>query len=164
MESRRREIEAANEAARRENPKKTEENLSREGKLQFPHISPSLYWESGKEVTVVHIHWGSFTDDEIASYLRKWIRANRPSHIPAPNGQGKKLRDWRVALNRLGIMRALRAITFADRRFPAVFKDRGEKHCCAARKLAGEKFSELLSFLPKGEKPLSWMTKGRRSK
>jgi hypothetical protein len=164
VESHRREIHEANATVRRKNPKKTEEALLREGKLQFPTIAPSLYSGSGKEMTVVGIHWGSFTDDEIASYFRKWVRANRPSHIPAPNDQGKKLNDWRVALNRLGIMRALHVFTFADKRFPEAFKERGEKHCYTARKLALEKFAELLPFLPKEEKPIRCVTKGRRSK
>ena len=162
--ARRRENDAANERARRKNPKKSEETLCREGKLHFPTIQPSLYWEGGKEVTIVGIRWGSFTDDEIANYFRKWVKLNRPAHISAPNDQGRKLKDWRVALNRLGTMRALHAYTFADHRFPKAFKDRGEKHCYAARKLALKKFRELFPFLDKGDRPLRWATKGGRSR
>jgi hypothetical protein len=162
--SRRTEIDAANDAVRRENPKKSEEALCREGKLKFETINPSLYWESGREVTVVAINWGAFTDDEIATYFRKWIQANRPAHISAPNGQGRKLSDWRVALNRLGTMRSLHAFTFADKRFPRRFKEQGEKHCYAARRLALKKFRDLFPFLPPEETPLSWLTKGNRSK
>jgi hypothetical protein len=163
IEARQREIAAANERVRRENPKAGDEALCREGKLQFEMIQPSLCWPSGTEVTVVRIQWASFTDDEIANYFRKWVKANRPANIPAPNAQGRKLRDWRVALNRLGTMRALHAHTFADYRFPRAFKDRGEKHCYAARKLALKKFCELFPYLPEGEKPINWATKGRRS-
>ena len=161
--ARRREADAANDRVRRANPGKTEEALCREGKLQFPDIQPSLYWAGRGEVTVVSIQWATFTDDAIASYLRKWVKANRPTHLPAPDGKGKKLSDWRVALNRLGIMRALHAHTFADHRFPVALKDRGEKHCYTARKAAVARFHELFPFLPKEAKPLSWQTKGGRS-
>ena len=164
VSARRRERDAANACVRRANPGKKEEALCREGKLQFPDIQPSLYWAGGSEVTVVSIQWASFTDDDIATYLRKWVKANRPPHLPAPDGKGKKLRDWRVALNRLGIMRALHAYTFADHRFPAALKDRGEKHCYTARKAAVARFHELFPFLPKEAKPLSWRTKGGRSR
>jgi hypothetical protein len=162
--ARRREIDMENVHVRRANPNKTEESLCREGKIQFPVIQPSLFWEGGREVTVVSIHWGDFTDDEIANYLRKWIKLNRPKDITAPDRKGKKLSDWRVALNRLGIMRALHAYTFADNRFPAAFKERGEKFCYFARKSALVKFHELFPFHPKTEKPINWQTKGRRCK
>jgi hypothetical protein len=163
VEAQRREVEAANDKVRRENPKKSEEALCREGKLRFPTVPPSAYWAGGKEVTVVGIEWGRFTDDQIASYFRKWVRVNRPARYRAPNAQGRKLNDWRVALDRLGTMRVLHAHSFADHRFPKAFKERGEKHCYAARRLALRKFCDLFPFLPKDEKPLSWATKGGRS-
>jgi len=120
-------------------------------------------WSSGAERTVISIQWAQFTDDEIAGYFRKWVKANRPKDIPAPDGKGKKLNDWCVALNRLGVMRVLDTLTFADNRFPGPLKDRGEKHCYAARKLAFKRFRELFPFLPKRDKPLSWPTRGGRS-
>jgi hypothetical protein len=163
VSSQRRERDSAHQRVRRENSKKSEEQLCREGRLLFPDIRPSLFWAGGSEVTVVQIHWASFTDDEIASYFRKWAKANRPQHISAPSGKGKKLSDWRVALNRLGIMRALHMYTFADHRFPKAFKEHGEKFCYDARKRASVRFCELFRFLQKEDKPLSWPTKGRRS-
>lgn len=163
IEVRRKERDAANERVRREFPKACEETLLREARLHFPTIQPSIYWSGGKEVTIVHINWGAFTDDEIATYFRKWLKANRPSHIAAPNEQGKKLRDWRVALERLGTMRALHVCSFADHRFPAKLRDRGEKHCYQARRLAAKKFRELFPFLPDEEMPVSWTTLGQRS-
>ncbi|MBA3351912.1 MAG: hypothetical protein H0U23_05720 [Blastocatellia bacterium] len=158
-ESRRREIDAEHAAVRQKNPGKSEEALCRDGKLKFPTIPPSVYWVGGREVTVVHIQWGSFTDDEIANYLRKWIKANRPTRYPAPSHKGKKLNDWRVALQRLGIMRALHVLTLANNRFPGVFKDRGEKFCYAARTAAHAKFHSLFPFISPDEKPLSWRTR-----
>ena len=115
-------------------------------------------------MTVVAIEWAAFTDDEISTYFRKWVKANRPGHIPAPDRKGKKLRDWRVALNRLGTMRALHRFTFADHRFPRNLKERGEKHCYAARKSALKEFGRLFPFLPKETKPVSWPTVGGRSR
>ena len=61
-------------------------------------------------------------------------------------------------------MRALHTLTFADHRFPKDFSERGEKHCYAARKAALARFTELFPFLPKDAKPLSWQTKGGRSR
>lgn len=159
------EVHAAYEKVRREDPETSEVELVRAGKLApFSGIQPSLYSEGGGEVTVVWIQWAHFTNDEIAEYFRKWAKANRPKDIAGPDGKGKKLNDWRVALNRLGIMRALHAYTFADKRFPKEFRQRGEKHCYAARKFALKKFGELFPFLPKGEKPTNWQTKGGHSK
>lgn len=150
--------------ARMENLEMSEVEMIRLGKLApFPGIRPSLFYESGTEMTVVKIAWGQFTNDEIAGYFRKWAHENRPKDIPVPNDQGRKWNDWRVALNRLGIMRALHAFTFADHRFPAVLKKRGEKYCYEARRLALKKFNELFPFLPEGEKPANWATKGGRS-
>ena len=160
----RKERDIENERVRRENPNKTEEALCREGKLQFPQIQPSLFYVGGREVTVVWIQWADFTNDEIVEYFRKWVKTNRPKQSTAPDGKGKKMNDWRVALNRLGIMRALHAYTFADNRFPAAFKERGDKFCYAARKSALEKFCALFPFHPKGEKPINWPTKGRSCK
>jgi hypothetical protein len=115
-------------------------------------------------MTVVSIQWADFTNEEIAEGFRKWLKANRPGHLPAPNRQGRKLNDWRVALNRLGIMRALHYWTFADHRFPKGLKERGEKQCYAARKSALKTFGELFPFLPKGAKPVSWQTVGGRTR
>jgi hypothetical protein len=161
---RRWDIDSANQQVRRENPDKSEDELLRDGKLKLLEIQPSLFYESGSELTVVAIQWADFTNDEIAAYFRQWVKTNRPGSIPAPNGQGQKLNDWRVALHRLGVMRALHAHSFADHRFPPALKARGEKHCYQARKLALKKFHGLFSFLPSNEKPLSWDTHGGRTK
>ena len=155
--------EAASKA-HAENPGYGESTLRRWGKYPSSKPNVSVLWESGSENTVVEIQWACFTNDEIVECFRKWVKANRPKQNAAPDGKGKKLNDWRVALNRLGVMRALHAYTFADNRFPAVLKKRGEKFCYAARKSALEKFCELFPFRPKGEKPISWQTKGRRCK
>lgn len=164
-ESRWKEVHGAYEKVRREYPETSEVDLVRAGKLApFSGIQPSLFYEGGAETTVVWIQWADFTNEEIVECFRKWVKQNRPRHFPAPDGKGKKLNDWRVALNRLGVMRSLHHCTFADNRFPATFKKRGEKFCYAARTAALEKFYDLFPFLSKTEKPISWHTKGRRSK
>jgi len=158
------------ERVRRENPKLNEETLLRMGKLRFPHIQPSLFYGGGKEVTVVKIDWGSFTNDEIVNYFRRWVKANRPTCYPVPSRKGHKPKDWRAHLTRLAVMRLLSRFTALDlidtrrNRFPAIWKTKqfaGRKWGDAtkwhdARREAGKVFRKLLPFLPKDEAPLSW--------
>jgi hypothetical protein len=56
---------------RRENLKLSEETLLRLGKLRFPNIPAAIFWNGGKEMTVVGINWASLTNDEIVNYFRK---------------------------------------------------------------------------------------------
>ena len=168
--ARRRESYTANERVRRENPTKSEEALQREGKLCFPEIQPSLYWAGGKEVTVVAINWAAFTNDEIANYFRRWVKANRPKSIKSPSGQGHKAKDCRAQLTRLAVMRLLAhfsALEIVDDRrnkFPAIWETKqfsGRKwedvtKWHDARREAGRLFRMLFPFLAPDEKPLSW--------
>jgi len=158
--------DAANERVRRENPKTSERFLARRGKLSIAEIQPSLFWAGGKEVTVVAIEWAYFTNDEIVSYFRRWAKANRPKNITSPSGQGHKLKDWRVALDRLGMMRLLHRFRLGEmrERFPAGWKAFAGFEWYKERKRAGATFKTLFPFLPKTERPLSWPTKGGRSK
>jgi hypothetical protein len=170
-ESRAKEIFSAFDEVRRANPETSEVTLIEQGKLQpFPGIPPSLIWESGKEFTVVAIDWGSFTNDEIVNYFRRWVKANRPPQYPVPSGKGHKPGDWRANLMRLAVMRLLARFTpleIVDPRrngFPAVWETKqfaGRKWSDVtkwhdARREAGKEFRALFPFLPKGEKPISW--------
>jgi hypothetical protein len=162
--------EAAREKVRRENPKLNEETLLRLHKLKFPEIKPALYWAGGSEVTVVSIDWGSFTNDEIANYFRRWVKVNRPPQYPVPSKKGRKPKDWRANLSRLAVMRLLSHFTALDiidprrNRCPEVLKIKtfsGRKWADAtkwydARREAGRVFRRLLPFLPKADLPLSW--------
>jgi len=162
--------EAARQQVRRENPKLNEETLLRLHKLKFPEIKPSLYWAGGSEVTVVSIDWGSFTNDEIVNYFRRWVKVNRPPQYPVPSGKGHKPGDWRADLIRLAVMRLLARFTpleIVDPRrngFPAVWETKqfaGRKWSDVtkwhdARREAGKEFRALFPFLPKDEKPISW--------
>jgi hypothetical protein len=165
--------DAAQEQVRRENPKLNEETLLRLGKLKFPEIKPSLYWAGGSEVTVVSIDWGSFTNDEIVNYFRRWVKVNRPSQYPVPSRKGHKPGDWRAQLTRLAVMRLMSRFTPLDiidprwNRCPAVLKTKtfsGRKweddtKWHDARREAGRVFRQLFPFLPKAELPLSWKRK-----
>lgn len=165
--------EAARQQVRRDNPKLNEETLLRLHKLKFPEIKPSLYWAGGSEVTVVSIDWGSFTNDEIVNYFRRWVKANRPPQYPVPSKKGHKPKDWRATLTRLAVMRLLFHFTALDiidprrNRCPAVLETKtfsGRKWGDAtkwydARREARRVFRQLLPFLPKDELPLSWKRK-----
>jgi hypothetical protein len=163
----RREKDEADEQARRENPKLTEEALCRMGKLQFPDIRPSVIYGSGAEETIVRINWSAFTNDKIANYFRKWIKANRPTDIRKPDGKGRnKARDRRVVLERLGMMRLLHQLRLREMPTKSLkaWKLYGKREWYKERKRAGETFHRLFPFLSKSERPLSWPTKGGRSK
>ena len=158
------------ERVRREHPKLNEETLLTLGKLKFPEIKPSVYWAGGREVTIVAIDWGSFTNDDIVNYFRRWVKVNRPPQYPIPSRKGHKPKDWRANLTRLAVMRILSHFTplglidHRRNRFPAIWKTKqfaGQKWSDAtkwhdARREAGKLFRKLLPFLPPGEKPLSW--------
>jgi hypothetical protein len=161
----------ANALARRQNPKLSEEALTRMGKLKFPDIQPSVIYASGTENTLVEITWGLFTNEEIIQEFRKWVRANRPKDLPGPDEKGRnKARDWRAQLTRLSVMRLLAHFTPLDiidhrrNRFPAIWDTKqfaGRKwgdptKWHDARREAGQLFRKLFPFLPSNEKPLSW--------
>jgi hypothetical protein len=139
---------------------------------EFTELRPAIQWGS-KETLLIDIAWECFTNDEIANYFRKWVKANRPKTIPKPNGQGDKDRDWRVHLTRLGVMRLLsrhKALEIVDdrqKKFAAIWKTKqfsGAKWADVnkwydARRDAGKFFRKLFPFLPPDEKPLSWERK-----
>lgn len=165
VEGRRKALDAENQRVREQNPGKTEEYLCSTGKLQFPDIRPSLTYESGCEVTLVRIHWGSFTSDEIVNHFRKWVKANRPSVHSSPDGRGRKLRDWRVALERLGMMRLLHHYSLGQMpvKSPKAWKLYAKREWYKERKRARAMFHQLFPFLPATDQPISWRTKGGRS-
>jgi hypothetical protein len=163
-DSRWHEIHSVYEKVRREYPEVSEVTLVEQGKLQpFPGITPSLLWESGKEFTVVAIDWGSFTNDEIANYFRKWVKANRPPDFRAPNKQGRKHISDRVKLERLAIMRLLHRCSVAELRTvcPAAWKlyNTTNRRWRKDVEKAYAHFREFLPFLRKNESPRSWPPK-----
>lgn len=135
----------------------------------FAEIRPGLRW-GFYESLVVDIAWGQFTDDEIATYLRRWVKHARPKELRAPSGRGRKPGDWRAQLTRLAVMRLLSRFKLShilnprrDARF-MIWETKqfaGRKWIDAAkwhdaRRQAGQVFRRLFPFLPPAEKPLSW--------
>jgi len=170
-EARWKELSSVYRQVTRDNLGASEVDLIKQGKLApFPGLPASLYWEGGGEVTVVAINWGEFTNDEIATCFRRWVKTNRPKNAPLPSGKGHKLKDWRARLVRLAVMRLLAhftALEMVDDRqdkFPAIWKTRqfarrkwGDvTKWHDARREAGNTFRKFFPFLPAGEKPLSW--------
>jgi hypothetical protein len=155
----------------RQNPGKSEVQLRADGKLEpYEEIPPSLFWESGREVTVLRIAWQSYTNDELAGAFRRWVKAHRPKQIPVPSNRGRKPGDLRAHLTRLAVMRLLSRFKTSEilnprgRALHAVFDslqfaalkwhDATKWH--DARREAGQFFGRLFPFLPAGEKPRSW--------
>jgi hypothetical protein len=157
-----------NALARRQNPKLSEEALARMGKLQFADIQPSVIYASGTENTLVQICWGLFTNEDIIQAFRAWVKANRPEDVPGPtdNKGRNKARDWRVALERLAMMRLLHRFRLRDlcMACPEGWRLYCKREWYKERKRAGAMFHRLFPFLLTEETPLSWPTKGGRGK
>jgi hypothetical protein len=152
-------------------PSRSEIQLIEEGKLKpSPGIPPSLFWESGREVTVLRIAWANYTNDELVQAFRQWVRKHRPRKVPVPSNQGHKPGDVRAHLTRLAAMRLLsrfklfeilnprrdaRFIIWETKQFAGrKWHDATKWH--DARREAGQFFRRLFPFLPPEEKPLSW--------
>jgi hypothetical protein len=153
---------------RAKDPETSEVELVRQGKLQpYEEILPTLVDEDGREVAVVAIHWARFTNEEIIGHFRKWVKENRPPNLRLRDDKGRnKARDWCVALERLGMMRLLHRFRLSGLPVacPKAWKRYGKREWYKERKRAGEMFHKLLPFLSKSERPLSWPTKGGRSR
>ena len=128
-------------------------------------------WRKGCSAVAITVDFAHYNNKELAAAFEKLVGLLRPPELAKPKrasvfkkAPGKKLKDWKTALRRLGIMRALRVYTFADNRFPETFKKRGDKACYFARKAALKTFHSLFRSLPREEKPIHWSTKGSRSR
>jgi hypothetical protein len=146
----------------------SEVDLIAQGKLQpFTEIPVSILREHGVEATTVSIDWANFTNTEIAKCFSAWLKSNRPKTVKLHDGKGtNKDRDWRVALERLGMMRLLHDMTLSE--IPAAAPDAwdiyGKCEWYKERTKAREMFRRLFPCLAKSESPLHWPTKGGRSK
>ena len=154
-----------------ENPGKSEGQLREEGKLgPYEEIPPSLFLESGREITVLRIAWANYTNDELVRAFRKWVKEHRPKEIPVPSNKGRKPGDVRAHLTRLAVMRllsryktsevlnpkadGLKAILGSAQFSGSKWLDSTKWH--DARREAGRFFHGLFPFLPADDKPLSW--------
>ena len=132
-------------------------------------LHPSLFF-AGAEIGVFQIAWDDFTNDELVTGFRAWVKGNRPESCPMPSGKGRKPGDVRAQLVRLAVMRLLShhqasgiftARHRDDRAFLESKQFAGQKWLSEtkwndARREAGHYFRRLFPFLPPEEKPLSW--------
>jgi hypothetical protein len=112
------------------------------------------------------IDFSRFTDREILDAFRDWLKRTRPAHWERPRRvfpnapqRGRKHIDYRVALERLGLMRLLND-NYPDhlrKNYPEVWKRlcRDDTHFRRECKLACDFFRTLFPFLPEDELPRS---------
>ncbi len=141
------------------------EHVESRRKVTGKPVHPSLCTPSG-EVGVFTINWAAFTNEELCDGFQRWLTPNRPTQQPAPDGRGRKTRDWRVALERLAMMRLLHHFRLRDLPVKASAAGRlyQKREWYKERKRAGEMFHQLFAFLPVTDQPVSWRTKGGRSR
>jgi hypothetical protein len=110
------------------------------------------------------VDFSRFTDREILDAFRDWLKQTRPAEWERPRRifpnapqRGRKLLDYRVALERLALMRLLNDNYPDDLRknHPAVWKKlcRSDTHFRRECKLACDFFHALFPFLPEDESP-----------
>lgn len=101
------EYRAAEDKLHREYPGCGGGTLRRMGKWPVFNEGCSVFWDEGTEATIVEIGWEHHTNDQLMSAFRRWVKVARPKRVPEPDGRGQKQISWRVALERLGILRLL---------------------------------------------------------
>jgi len=131
----------------------------------LPLVPPASFYSNG-ETLLFTIQWDLFTNDQLTSAFREWVKTNRPAQHPPPDNRGHKPKDLRAALKRLGIMRLLHMFTVAEMptRCPEAAKLFVEPDCYKERKKVLPLFRRLFPFLPETDKPLSWPTRGSRAR
>lgn len=111
------------------------------------------------------IEFRRFTDQQIIEAFTTWLKTNRPDDSPAPTLRGRKLRDLRVALDRLGMMRLLHHFTLREMPAccPEAWKAFEGYDWYKERRRSLATFRRLFPFLPGDDLPVSWPTKGGRT-
>lgn len=132
-----------------------------------PVLGESSHGDSdGDTIAAFAIDFRRFTNSEILACMAEWLKEHRPINRPEPNRRGRKTRDFRVALERLGLMRLLHRHTPGELRLrlPAAWQLYGHKAESFRRevKAAVETFHRLLPFLPAHEFPKSFTRRGAR--
>lgn len=134
----------------------------------------SLDTETGYEELLVQIVWKEFTDAEIVESFAQWVKENRPTDpqtkqlVGRHSDKGHDLKDWRVRLDRLGLLRlrhhqttedAIQVLckAFPPDKRPSKFMEPGEINREATK--AVQDFRTLLPFLDPAELPRSWPMK-----
>jgi hypothetical protein len=112
------------------------------------------------------IDFSRFSDREIIQVFQEWLRETRPERWKKPRRvfpnspqRGRKLIDYRIALERLGLMRLLHDNYPNEMRehYPYVWKRmcRDETHFRRECQLACEFYRALFPFLPEDDVPQS---------
>jgi hypothetical protein len=154
--------------AARKNPRY---NDSEEAALYAESLPVSLLQENAEhrpgEIAVAFtIDFTRFSDNEICAGMKRWLKANRPSGWKRPKRvfldskqRGHKLVEYRVALERLGLMRILHWLTPSEMciQLPEAWAKYGRKQASFRREIreASNFFHKLFPFLPKSERPSS---------
>ncbi|MEO7414017.1 MAG: hypothetical protein ABIZ81_11745 [Opitutaceae bacterium] len=122
-------------------------------------------YASDRKVTVAFtIDFSRFANTEIETAFRRWLLTHRPRRwrkpvnvFPTSPRRGRKINDYRVALDRLGIMRLLNQLPPSELRdkIPAAWKLYGHKAPDFRREIraAVRFFRERFPFLPPQERP-----------
>ena len=127
--------------------------------------------QSGKLAVALTVDFARFTDREMCAEFERWLSVSRPAQwkqprrvFPGAKHKGRKLLEYRVALERLGLMRLLHWHTPAElrRELPQAWVKVGRKQADFRRELreASKFFRACFPFLPKKEKPHSETRKG----
>ncbi len=104
-----------------------------------------------------------FTDAEILKEVEKWLASHRPEAwtkprrvLPSSPAKGRKTLEFRVALERLGLMRLLHWYSLSDIRrvWPDAWKKYGSKEDSFRREIRAcvACFHKLFPFLPDNER------------
>lgn len=116
------------------------------------------------------VDFSRFSNREISAEFERWLAANRPSRWRRPSNlfpvlaRGRKENDYRVALERLAIMRLLHWTTPRSLRFEQsrAWRLYGAKEPTFRREIQGclRFFHQSFPFLPKSERPRSFERNG----
>ena len=118
----------------------------------------------GNTIAAFSIDFRRYSDHQILDDFTKWLTENRPASCPQPTRRGQKLRDHRVALERLGLMRLLHYHTPNQMRLqvPGAWRLYGTKAENFRKEVnaAIKWFKKSFPFLPENEMPNSARRKG----
>jgi len=137
--------------------------------LQLPAQTASQ--SNGRSTVALTMDFAHFTDREMLLEIEQWLKANRPAQwkrplrlFPGSSQRGRKLIEYRVALERLGLMRLLHWYTPLELRrdLPNAWARYGAKQSGFRREIreACKSYIKLLPFVPSSERPISRDRKG----
>ena len=148
---------------------KLPESDEREAEVLYTASGPAVLPSEGKAppgqvAAAFSVDFENFTDSEIQSEFARWLKQHRPPEwekprriLPLQKQKGRKAVEYRVALERLGLMRLLQKYTIPElkHQLPAAWeKYRGKEHRVQRELQASLSFfNRLFPFLPATETP-----------